>query len=61
MGSFIGSKNYAESRIHHHKMIRRYRSIEKIIKKIGKRYGGIYGTINRLNISNGVKMIVKKA
>jgi hypothetical protein len=42
-------------------MIRRYRSIEKIIKKLEKRYGGIYGTINRLNKSNGVKMIVEKA
>jgi hypothetical protein len=42
-------------------MIKKHRSIEKIIEKLGKRYGGVYGTINRLNASNGVKMVVKKA
>jgi hypothetical protein len=41
-------------------MIRRYRSIENIIDKVGKRYGGIYGTINRIKDYNGVKMIVTK-
>lgn len=61
MGSFIRTKNYAQTRIHHHKMIKKHRSIEKIIEKLGKRYGGVYGTINRLNASNGVKMIVKNA
>ena len=41
-------------------MTKKYRSIENIIEKVGKRYGGIYGTIKRLSNYNGVKIIVEK-
>jgi hypothetical protein len=57
MSQYIESKNYAQCRAHHFRMINRHISVEGIIEKLTRQFSGV-GRSGKLGGYNGLRVDV---
>ena len=59
MSQFIKTKNYAECRIHHFRMIKRYKTNEGIIEGLQRKIRGVEGTMEKIKDYEGLRVSIE--